>query len=454
MEADVSSRTRIVSMVTTTALAVAAGALVATDAAAVPAAAVPAAAVPTAAPGNPFAGARGYVDPDWSAAVRANAAQGGTLGPAMSTVAARPTAVWLDSITSIAGTPGRRGLRAHLDAALAQQDAGGEPVVLTLVLYGLPIRSCTRASSGDITDVADYRTRFIDPIAAILAETVYRPLRVAVVVEPDALANALFAHFECPPASQIYQDAIPYALNRLRETPNVRIYLDVAQSNQLGWAETLKPAVAAIRQLADRTAAGVAGVDGFAVNVADYDPVDEPFLDIGMTRNGVSIRQTKWVDWNNHLEESTFVDAMHAALVAAGFPEGIGALVDTSRNGWGGPERPTAVSTLTDVNAFVDVSRVDRRPTRITWCNQKGAGLGEPPRATPRQHIHAYAWIKQPGVSDGTAADDVRCDPNGEIPPGRGSGRPTNALAGAPPRGEWFPAAFAELVRNAFPPVL
>jgi cellulose 1,4-beta-cellobiosidase len=40
----------------------------------------------------------------------------------------------------------------------------------------------------------------------------------------------------------------------------------------------------------------VESIDGFAVNVADYDPVDEPFLDIGMTRNGVPIRQTRWVD--------------------------------------------------------------------------------------------------------------------------------------------------------------
>jgi cellulose 1,4-beta-cellobiosidase len=428
-------RTRIVSMVTTTALAVSGGVL-----------AVPAAGL-AAAPGNPFAGARGYVDPDWSAAARATAPQ------AMSAVARQPTAVWLDSIASISGTPGRRGLRAHLDGALAQQHRGGRPVVITLVLYDLPNRSCTRAPSGELDNVADYRTRFIDPIAAMLAEPVYRRLRVAVVVEPDALANALYSHFECAQAGEVYLNAIPYALARLHETPNVYAYLDVTQSNQLGWDDSLSAAVALVRQVADRTPAGVQSIDGYAVNVADYDPVDEPFLDIAMTRNGVSIRQTKWVDWNSHLEESTFVDAMHAALVTAGFPERIGALLDTSRNGWGGPARPTAASTSTDINTFVDQSRIDRRPARLLWCNQKGAGLGEPPRAAPRPHVHAYAWIKQPGVSDGNEAADVRCDPNGEMPPIRDSSRPTNALAGAPPRGEWFPAAFTELVRNAYPPV-
>lgn len=435
-------RTRIVSTVATTALAVSGGVL-----------AVPAASA-AVRPGNPFAGARGYVDPDWSAAALATAALGGDLRPAMSTVARQPTAVWLDSIASINGTPGRRGLRDHLDGALAQQDPGGQPVVITLVLYNLPNRSCTRAPSGELKTSADYRTQFIDPIAAILAEPAYRWLRVAVVVEPDALANALFSHFECAQAAEIYQEAIPYALSRLHETPNVHAYLDVTQSNQLGWEESLQAAAAVVRQVAGRTPAGVASIDGFAVNVADYDPLDEPFLDIDMMRNGVTIRQTKWVDWNNHLEESTFVDAMHAALVAAGFPEQIGALLDTSRNGWGGSARPTAASTSTDINTFVDQSRVDRRPTRLTWCNQKGAGLGELPRATPQTHVHAYAWVKQPGVSDGNEAGDVRCDPNGEIPPTRGSNRPTNAMAGAPPRGEWFPAAFTELVRSAYPPVL
>jgi cellulose 1,4-beta-cellobiosidase len=441
MEAGMSWRSRIVSMVTTTALVVSGGVLV-----------VPAAA-PAAVRGNPFVGARGYVDPDWSAAARATAAQGGTLGPALSTVARRSTAVWLDSIAAIGGRPGRRGLRAHLDGALAQQHRGGRPVVITLVLYDLPNRSCTHAPGGDLATPAEYRTQFIDPIAAILADPAYRRLRIAVVVEPDALANALYSHFECAQAGAVYQDAIPYALGRLHETPNVHPYLDVNQSNLLGWEDSLQAAVALVRHVADRTPAGVESIDGFAVNVADHDPVDEPFLDIGMTRNGVSIRQTGWVDWNGHLEESTFVDAMHAALVAAGFPERIGALLDTSRNGWGGPARPTAAGTSTDINAFVDQSRVDRRPSRGTWCNQKGAGLGEPPRAAPRTHVHAFAWIKQPGVSDGNEAADVRCDPNGEMPPIGGSSRPTNAMAGAPPRGEWFPAAFTELVRNAYPPV-
>ncbi|MDP9794974.1 cellulase/cellobiase CelA1 [Catenuloplanes nepalensis] len=38
--------------------------------------------------------------------------------------------------------------------------------------------------------------------------------------------------------------------------------------------------------------------------------------------------------------------------------------------------------------------------------------------------------------------------------PIRGGHCPTGAMAGAPPRGAWFPAAFAQLVRNAYPPIV
>src|SRR5690606_2650312 len=54
---------------------------------------------------NPFAGADGYVNPDWAAQARAAADRGGPLGPAMAAAARQSTAVWLESIASI--TDGR-----------------------------------------------------------------------------------------------------------------------------------------------------------------------------------------------------------------------------------------------------------------------------------------------------------------------------------------------------------
>ncbi|MEJ3748700.1 glycoside hydrolase family 6 protein [Actinomycetes bacterium KLBMP 9797] len=423
-------------------------------------AAAPASAAPTG--GNPYAGARGYLDPDWSARAAAQAATAGELAPAMSVAARQPTAVWLDSVAAI--TAGR-GLRGHLDAALAQQQAAGQPVVATFVLYDLPARSCRRAPNGDFTaaEAARYKAEFVDPIAAILAEPRYRTLRIAVVVEPDALWQVIpvYSFWRCEEArlGGVYLDTIPYVLAKLHPIPNVSAYLDVAQSNLLGWASNFQPAVELFAAVAARTPGGVASVDGFAVNAADYDPVEEPFLDIGMSAGGHSVRQSRFVDWNDHLEEHTYIDAVYAALRAKGFPPGIGALVDTARNGWGGPRRPVAPSTSPHLDTFVDESKVDGRRYRYTWCNQVGAGLGERPRTAPRAHVHTYAWITPPGESDGHYSGlpeygrEPQCDPNQTMPPIGAHSRMTNAMPGAPPRGEWFPAAFTELVRNAHPPL-
>ncbi len=51
------------------------------------------------------------MNPEWSTQARSD---GG------SAIANQPTAVWLDRIAAINGANGGMGLRAHLDAALAQ----------------------------------------------------------------------------------------------------------------------------------------------------------------------------------------------------------------------------------------------------------------------------------------------------------------------------------------------
>ncbi len=84
--------------------------------------------------------------------------------------------------------------------------------------------------------------------------------------------------------------------------------------------------------------------------------------------------------------------------------------------------RPT--STSTDLNTYVNQSRVDRRNHRGAWCNPLGAGIGERPQATPGRptasHLDAFVWIKPPGESDGASTDipndegkrfDRMCDP-------------------------------------------
>jgi cellulose 1,4-beta-cellobiosidase len=139
-------------------------------------------------------------------------------------------------------------------------------------------------------------------------------------------------------------------------------------------------------------------------------------------------------------------------------------LIDTSRNGWGGADRPTAVSTATNLNDYVNESRIDTRPHRGGWCNQVGAGIGERPTAAPAPGVDAYVWVKPPGESDGISdpnfevdpddpakQHDPMCDPNAQSV--YNSAVPTNALDGAPHAGRWFAAQFQALVENAYPPL-
>ncbi|MDW8181961.1 MAG: glycoside hydrolase family 6 protein, partial [Anaerolineae bacterium] len=90
---------------------------------------------------NPYAGARGYVNPDWVTNVisSANAVSDPTLQARMLALTNTSTAVWMDRIAAI--TAGR-GLQGHLNEALNQMQQSGQPVVITVVIYNLPNRDC------------------------------------------------------------------------------------------------------------------------------------------------------------------------------------------------------------------------------------------------------------------------------------------------------------------------
>ena len=62
--------------------------------------------------------------------------------------------------------------------------------------------------------------------------------------------------------------------------------------------------------------------------------------------------------------------------------------------------------------------------------------------------------MSQAGVidpDDPAKGFDAMCDPNAQNR--YNIAFPTNAIAGAPHAGRWFPAQFAMLVQNAFPPI-
>jgi cellulose 1,4-beta-cellobiosidase len=420
---------------------------------------------------NPFDGATGYVNPQWAAEVNQAAAANPSLAAKMRKVASQPTAVWLDRIAAI-NPPEGMGLRAHLDAAVKQQEAnGGGPLTFLVVIYDLPNRDCSAlASNGELkvsqNGLARYKAEYIDPIAEILSDGAYANIRVAAVIEPDSLPNLVTNVGKGLPAcdeaqsSGAYVQGVQYALDKLHAIGNVYSYIDIAHSGWLGWDSNLQPAVDVIARTVQGTQAGYASVDGFISNTANYTTTTEPYLPKADTQfQGQQIQSAKFLDWNKHFAEDTFDQKMYERFVAAGFPSTIGMLVDTSRNGWGGAGRPTGPSTSTDLNTFVDQSRIDRRLHKGNWCNQSGAGIGELPRPNPMPNFDAFVWIKPPGESDGSSAAitndqgkgfDRMCDPTYGGNSLNGNNR-TGALPDAPIAGQWFGSQFTQLVQNAYP---
>ncbi|WP_327002539.1 glycoside hydrolase family 6 protein [Dactylosporangium sp. NBC_01737] len=406
---------------------------------------------------NPYVGAKGYVNPEWKA--KANAEPGG------SRISNNPTGVWLDRIAAISGVNGGMGVRAHLDAALAQ-GAG----YIQFVIYNLPGRDCAAlASNGELgpTEIDRYQTDYIDPIAAIQADPKYRNLRIINIIEVDSLPNMVTntsgasATAMCQTMQQNgnYQKGVSYALSKFHSIANVYNYIDAAHHGWIGHSSNFGRAADLFATVAKSATGGLATVDGFITDTANYSALTEPYVKIDTTVNGTSVRQSKWVDWNDYVDELTFAQAFRNKLISNGFSPSIGMLIDTSRNGWGGPNRPTGPSTSTDINTFVNQSRVDRRIQAGNWCNQSGAGLGERPKAAPAQGIDAYVWIKPPGESDGASEAtpngqgkglDQMCDPKYTGNAGNGNNL-TGALPNAPLSGNWFPAQFQELMRNAYP---
>ena len=120
-------------------------------------------------------------------------------------------------------------------------------------------------------------------------------------------------------------------------------------------------------------------------------------------------------------DELTYVHKLARSLEEVGIT-GKGFIIDTGRNGRGGI-----------------------RTEWGNWCNIRGAGLGERPRAMPAPLIDAYFWIKTPGDSDGTSDPTAaRFDKNCAS---------QDAASGAPEAGQWFTSYFLELVKNANPPL-
>lgn len=414
---------------------------------------------------NPYVNARGYVNPEWKA--KAESVAGGNR------ISNTPTGVWLDRIAAIEGTDdsqsnGPMGLRDHLDEALRQNAQ-----YIQVVIYNLPGRDCAAlASNGELKadELPKYKAQYIDPIAAIQADPKYRSLRIINIIEIDSLPNLVTNTTNNPGGTAMcdtmkanggYVQGVGYALAKLGAIPNVYNYIDAGHHGWLGWDSNFVPTAQILREAAGASGSTVANVHGFIVNTANYSALREPYAKVTDTVNGQTVRQSKWIDWNQYNDELSFAQAFRQELVRQGFDSNIGMLIDTSRNGWGGSARPTGAGPTTSIDAYVDGGRVDRRIHKGNWCNQAGAGLGERPKAAPEPGIDAYVWIKPPGESDGSSREipnndgkgfDRMCDPT-YTGNARNGNNPSGALPDAPISGAWFPAQLAELMRNAYPPL-
>ncbi|WP_112133572.1 glycoside hydrolase family 6 protein [Glycomyces dulcitolivorans] len=422
---------------------------------------------------NPYTGAQVYVNPQWSA--RAAAEPGG------SAVADEPTGVWLDQTSAILGndspTTGSMGLEDHLDEALEQ---GAD--VIQIVIYNLPGRDCAAlASNGQLgaTEIARYKSEYIDAIVDIQGLAKYADLRIVNVIEIDSLPNLVTnvtpratatANCDTMKANGNYVNGVSYAAAELGALPNTYNYIDAGHHGWIGWGDTnpqydnFFAAADLFGSLIGQNGMTADDVHGFISNTANYSVLEEPYWAVNQVVGGQALNQNPnlpWVDWNDFNNEKDFTEAFRNELIASGFNSDIGMLIDTSRNGWGGPNRPTATSTSTDPVTFVNQSRIDRRYQKGNWCNQAGAGLGERPQADPESWIDAYVWIKPPGESDGSSTliqndegkgFDRMCDPTygGNI---RNGNNPSGARGNMPLSGHWSSAQFAELLANAYPPI-
>jgi cellulose 1,4-beta-cellobiosidase len=351
---------------------------------------------------NPFENARFYANPDYAKATDTVAAQFPAQAAALKKLAAVPTAIWLDTIAKTASLP------RYLDDALAQQSTGGQPVVPVFVVYDLPGRDCAaEASNGELSlaDEARYQREYIDVIAAHFKR--HPGQRIVAVIEPDSLANIAtnLGVEKCAASQDVYRRGVAYAIAKL-SLPNVFLYVDAAHGGWLGWKRNMVNIASVFKDVLQR-AGGPDRIRGFAINVSNYNLVKNE----GGRRGSPD---------DPGPDELSYVEDLKRTLATAGITNK-GYIIDTSRNG-----------------------RMTER-TPANWCNIKGAGLGERPRATPVPGLDAYYWIKVPGESDGTSDSnasrfDSVCASD-------------DATPGAPQAGQLFPSYLVDLVKNANPPL-
>ncbi|CAI7746595.1 unnamed protein product [Closterium sp. NIES-53] len=382
------------------------------------------------ATGNPYTTVKQYLNRGYAASVKSSMLASPADAPYFASVAGYPTAVWLDNMASLDSIPG------HLEEAAIQ--GGAKAILVQFVIYDLPGRDCKAwSSNGEIPKggLDTYKTNYIDVAVARLKKKAAN-VRLSLVIEPDSLPNIAtnMGMNRCDATTdKEYTEGVAYAIAELSQIPDTTLYLDSGFGGWLGWPEGMKRVVAVYMKVLARARQirANAKIRGFASNVANYSPLfarSSPALEKYPLVKNPSTGEMCY-DWNPCIDENRFTARLNAYLGAAGLPTRW--IVDTSRSG-----------------------RTGIRYRWGSWCNVRGAGIGERPEENPRKanQVDALVWIKPPGESDGHSKAisgispvDRECNPSDPL------GK--DALADAPRAGQWFPAHFAMLVLNAYPPI-
>ncbi|MFJ4281271.1 glycoside hydrolase family 6 protein [Streptomyces massasporeus] len=240
-----------------------------------------------------------------------------------SRIAEQPAAVWFADYAPDTVT-----------ARVAAVTSGGAALgrVPVVVPYAIPGRDCGGHSQGGAPDLDAYDA-WIDRFAAGLGSG-----EVIVVLEPDSVAQT-----ECLSAGDRADRFASLArAGRVLKSanPRARVYFDAGHS---GW----NPPATQAAWLRQAGAASPESSDGIFSNVSNFHTTaDEVAYD-------------------------------RRVLDALGGPAGLGAIIDTSRNGNGAPADGE-------------------------WCDPSGRRLGRTPTlSTGASRIDAYLWVKLPGESDG-----------------------------------------------------
>ncbi|ORX48384.1 putative cellulase [Piromyces finnis] len=364
--------------------------------------------------GNPFAGHKLFINPYYTAEVDAAIAQmsNSSLIAKAKKMKEYSNAIWLDTINNM-----NEWLEKNLKYALAEQNETGKTVLTVFVVYDLPGRDChALASNGELLandgDWARYKSEYIDVIEEKLKT--YKSQPVVLIVEPDSLANMvtnLDSTPACRDSEKYYLDGHAYLIKKLGVLPHIAMYLDIGHAFWLGWDDNREKAGKVYAKVISSGSPGQ--VRGFASNVANYTPWEDPTLSRGPD-----------TEWNPCPDEKRYIEAMYKDFKSAGI-KSVYFIDDTSRNG----------------------HKTDRTHPG-EWCNQTGVGIGARPQANPisgMDYLDAFYWVKPLGESDGTSDTSAkRFD---------GYCGHATAMKPAPEAGQWFQKHFEQGLENANPPL-